>query len=312
MKSIKEFDTSRRVHLHNFLNKINFRVARTKEELEDAAALVHREYAKKGYTKKSNSRLRLAIYNAHPNTTTFIAKAGNEVIATATVIPDSPLGLPMDEVYRDELNQMRKENKKLCEISMLASDTELFNDGISMMLNSKKLFLVFSLFKHIFDYTRECLKPDYICLTINPRHKLTYDFLRCKDLGGVKAYRGVNEAPAVAKYVDLNSIEKEYKTEDMKGLYKMFFQRKTDFTKFANRYTYSFRDLKYFFVEKTDILKSASPSKRDYLAKCYPFYDFSELLSNNSSNKSHPEGSVHWWETDGKVKTVRPCLSFQH
>ena len=311
MKSIKEFDTSARIHLHNFLNKISFTVTRTKKELEDAAALVHREYAKKGYIKKSDSRLRLAIYNAHPNTTTFIAEAGNEVIATTTVIPDSPLGLPMDEVYRDELNQMRKGNKKLCEISMLASDTELFSDGISMMLNSKKLFLVFSLFKHIFDYTREYIKPDYICLTINPRHKLTYDFLRCKDLGGVKSYRGVNEAPAVAKYVDLNSIEKEYKTEDMKGLYKMFFQRKTELAKFVDKYTYSFQDLKYFFVEKTDILKSACSSQIEYLAKCYPFYDFSELLSNNSSNESHPERSGNWWEADVKVKSMSPCFSFQ-
>ncbi|MCP5007336.1 MAG: hypothetical protein GY941_25865 [Planctomycetes bacterium] len=285
MKPTSDCNNNRK-SLHNFLDKINFRVARTKEELEGAATLVQKEYTKKGYVKDSNSIIRLGIHNAHPHTTTFVATAGNDVIATTTVIPDSPVGLPMDELYLEELNQLRAGGNKICEISMLACDTELFRSGVSMMLNSKKLFLVFSLFKHILDYAKEFLKLDIICITINPKHKITYDFLLFKDLGGLKTYDDVNNAPAIAKYINLNTVEEEYKKNDRRERYSMFIQRKTDPRNFLNKYRFSYQDLKYFFVEKTDIFKHATSSQIEYLRECYPAYNFSDIIYNKSTESN--------------------------
>ncbi len=303
----KDRSSSSRKSLQNFLDKIDFRVARTKEELEGAAALVHKEYEKKGYIKNSNSRLRLAMHNAHPQTTTFVAKAGKDVIATTTVIPDSPLGLPMDEIYHKELNQLRVGGKKLCEISMLACDTELFRNGVSMMLNSKKLFLVFFLFKHILDYTKEFLKLDFICITINPKHKITYDFLLFKDMGELKMYDEVNNAPAIAKYINLNNVEKEFEKDDRRERYSMFIQRKIDPKKFLNKYQFTYQDLKYFFVEKTDIFKNASASQIEYLQNCYPDYNFTDMIYNNS-HQILPIESDHYWD-EREADTMKPCLS---
>ncbi|MDR4504522.1 MAG: hypothetical protein MRK01_06985 [Candidatus Scalindua sp.] len=310
MKLTKDCNDSNRSGLRNFLDKIDFRVARTKEELEGAAALVHREYAKKGYIKNPNSRLRLAIHNAHPQTTTFVATAGKDVIATTTVILDSPVGLPMDEIYHQELNQLRVGGKKICEISMLACDTELFKNSVSMMLNSKKLFLVFFLFKHILDYTKEFLKLDFICITIHPKHKITYDFLLFKDMGELKMYDEVNNAPAIAKYINLNTLEKEFKKHDRRDRYSMFIQRKTDPEKFLNKYQYSYQDLKYFFVEKTDIFKNAPSSQIAYLKKCYPVYNFTDMIFNKSNQKSPVENNSYWGERKGKSRRMKPCLSF--
>ncbi|GJQ58832.1 MAG: hypothetical protein D8M57_06210 [Candidatus Scalindua sp. AMX11] len=310
MKSTKDCNGSDRKSLHNFLDKIDFRVARTKEELEGAAALVHKEYTKKGYIKNSNSKLRLGMHNAHPQTTTFVATAGKDVIATTTVILDSSVGLPMDEIYHQELNQLRAGDKKICEISMLACDTELFNNGVSMMLNSKKLFLVFSLFKHILDYTKEFLKLDYICITINPKHKITYDFLLFKDMGELKMYDEVNNAPAIAKYINLNTVEKEFKKHDRRERYSMFIQRKTDPGTFSNKYQLTYQDLKYFFVEKTDIFKDAAPSQIAYLQECYPKYDFNEMIYNKPIHAPSFESTSYWEEREEKPSTLKPCLSF--
>jgi hypothetical protein len=90
------------IDLQAFLDVIEYRVARTREELEKAYSLVYKEYLRRGYVKQNASGLRISIYNALPQTTTFISIIEKEIIATATVIPDSYLGLPMDEIYHEE------------------------------------------------------------------------------------------------------------------------------------------------------------------------------------------------------------------
>ncbi|MCK4810083.1 MAG: hypothetical protein KAS99_04010 [Candidatus Omnitrophica bacterium] len=264
--------------LQTFLKSVEYRVVRNKEELKKSCALVYNEYIKRGYMEKNFSGLRISIYNAFPQTTTFIAIVEHEVIATATIIPDLSFGLPMETTYHEELERFRKENKKICEISMLASDTDLFSSGASMMLQSKKMFFIFFLFKLIFDYAKNILNLDNICITINPKHNLTYDFLLFKNMGGLKTYCDANGAPAIAKSLDLNSIEKECQEKKKEGIARMFFRRKTDPEKFSGKFMFSLQDLKYFFTEKTDIFKNATPFQLDCLKRCYPAYDFSTII----------------------------------
>ena len=161
---------------------------------------------------------------------------------------------------------------------MLASDTSLFSEGVSMMLNSKKLFLVFYLFKRIFDYSRQILNRDYICITVNPKHSLTYDFLLFRDFGKLKTYDSVNGAPAIAKYLDLTTAEQECKERKKEGLYRMFFVKKTPPELLAKKYIYGPEDLRYFFCERSDLFNKASSTQMEYIKGCYPSYDFSAIL----------------------------------
>lgn len=255
--------------LYDFLDSVEYRVARSKEELESAYGLVYKEYLKRGYAKKNDSGLKLSIYNALPQTTTFVSILKKEVFSTATLIPDSPLGLPMDEIYLEELNVLRRQNKRLCEISMLASDTEIFGSGISLMLNSKKMFFIFYLFKIIFDYARDILKADCICITVNPKHSLTYEFLLFKDLGGLKTYNNANAAPAIAKYLDLNSVEEDCRIGNKEGLYKMFIKDTTSPDRFHGKLFFTEKDLNYFFMDRTDIFKNATAFQLEYIKNCY-------------------------------------------
>ncbi|MCM8824125.1 MAG: hypothetical protein NC822_05590 [Candidatus Omnitrophica bacterium] len=262
----------------DFLSLITYRVARTHQELEKAYNLVYREYLQRGYTKPNPHQLKLSIYNALPQTTTFVALIGEDILSTATVIPDSPLGLPMDELYQEELNKFRSKKIRICEISMLASNSELFHKGVSLMLNSKKLLLVFFLFKLIFDYVRDYLSFDYICITINPKHSLTYDFLLFKELGELKSYKSVNNAPAIGKYLDLRSIEEECKKNNRHNLYTIFFETKTSPEQFSAKYLFSQQALKYFFVDKSDVFINAYPNQINYLKICYPDYNFDAII----------------------------------
>ena len=263
----------------SFVDSIEFRVARDRNELEQAYGLVYREYLKRGYTKELSSAMRFSLFNALPSTTTFIAVNSGEILATASIIIDSRLGLPMDEIYKQELNTFRKDRLKICEASMLASNTELFKDGTSMMLQSKKMFLVFFLFRAILGYLRQVEKTDCICITINPKHNLIYDFLLFKNLGTLKTYSCANNAPAIAKYVDLNTVEKECLEQKKEGMKKMFFQEKIDSRLLSPRFNFSEDDLKYFFADKSDIFHTASPKQLAVIKAAYPQFDFSRIVT---------------------------------
>ncbi len=264
--------------MESFLNKIDYRVARTREELEQAYALVYKEYLKRGYVDEDPSQLRISFYNILPQTTTFVAASNNNITATATVIPDSPLGLPIDELYGQELALFRKHNKKFCEISMLANDTELFLDGSSMMLNAKKMFFIFFLFKHIFEYVRNYLHLDYMFITINPKHRLTYERLHFTDVGPLKYYDKVNGAPALGKCLKIHSVEEKLQKDNKNPIFKLFFKGTPDPNQFLHKVALTLEDIKYLFTEKTDFLLNSSPEELNYIKQCYPSYNFSEII----------------------------------
>ena len=123
------------------------------------------------------------------------------------------------------------------------------------------------------------MKFDYMCIAINPKHNLTYEFLLFKNFGGLKNYDGVEGAPAIAKYLDVNSAEEECKELNRVGLYKMFFLKKTEQEKISGKINLSDEDLKYFFVEKSDVFKNASEEQMQYVKQCYPSIDFSKIIS---------------------------------
>ena len=270
---------SDQLFLQSFLEVVEYRVARSREELEQAYSLVYKEYLKRGYVKESSAKLKISLFNALPQTATFVAAIDEQVIATASVIPDSPLGLPMDRIYHEELCLLRQRKIKLCEVSMLTSDTEFFQNGTSMMLNTKKLFFIFNLFKIIFDYTRFVLRFDCISIVINPKHNLTYNYLLFQELGGLKRYEALNGAPALAKYLDLHTVKGECQRRNKEGIYQMFFVKETPPESFSGRFVLSPLDLKYFFVEKTHIFPAAAPIQLAYIKNCYPAYDFSKILA---------------------------------
>ena len=123
------------------LEFIEVRVARDTDELEEAFALVYREYLRKGYTDKNSSGLRLSLHNALPDATTFIALSEkNVIIATATIVPDSFLGLPMDSIYYDELNRLRRIGARLKK-----GDSALFQYRLEFIHLRLKVTIIFSL-----------------------------------------------------------------------------------------------------------------------------------------------------------------------
>jgi hypothetical protein len=177
------------------LASVEVGLATTTQDLEGAFRLVHDQYAARGYIGPDPSRQRRTAHQALPSTKVFVARAGGVVIATVTLVPDSPLGMPCDALYGDELAAMRASGWRLAEVSALAVDDRWRVHGVKVLL---------SLVQVVALYGRHIAGVDALCITVHPRHVRFYEeWLRFQRFGAVKPYAAVNGAPAVALRLDL-------------------------------------------------------------------------------------------------------------
>lgn len=108
---------------------ITYRLASTDEELEQAFALVRDAYVRVGLEQSGKQRVRLTKYHLLPDTKVFVAVATTEdnkekVIGTVSVVPDSALGLPAEQVAAQAIAQLRQRGERPAEFVALASDDQ--------------------------------------------------------------------------------------------------------------------------------------------------------------------------------------------
>ncbi len=177
------------------LASVDFGLAVTAEDFGDAFRLVHDQYVARGYIRPDPSGRRVGRHHALSTTRVFIGRAEGRVVATVSVIPDSPIGLPCDDLYRAELAPMRARGEALAEVSALAIDEAYRDVG---------LLVVRSLVQMIAVYASRIADLDTLCIAVNPRHVRFYEaLLRFERFGETKPYGAVSGAPAVALRLDL-------------------------------------------------------------------------------------------------------------
>jgi hypothetical protein len=260
-----------------FLRPIEFRPAQTISELTAASRLVYREYLKRGYLRPQPSQLKLSLFQALPTTTTFLAiHRRTHLVGTISLIEDSPLGLPMDEAYKSELDRLRRSGHRLGEATMLSLNTDLFGRGVFTMFHAKKLLLTLGLFRVMFEYMRACTPIDELVACFNPKHQVLYDFLQLKPLGPLKAYTSANGNPAVARHLNVDETRRRERSH---VAYRFFFGSTPSPRRFGRKLVLSPQELRKLFVVQTPIFASLSPTELAHIRQCYPTYDFQSIIS---------------------------------
>lgn len=246
--------------------------ADTTQELERSFRLVYDEYLKLGYIKEPNSsNIFFNIYSLLPNSDTMVMKSNDEVISTLSMVRDDEhFGLPMDEVYHDDLNKLRKQGRKLCEFCSLASSGEFEHRNLFM-------YLFRSMYLNAVD-----TGINDICIMVNPRHVAFYKtILFFEELGTKKTYVRINQ-PAVALRLNLDMSEQKMKEayEDCEpeySLYHFVYEQPRNYlinqdlllrSKELRRITA--QDVLYFLKKETNILQALLPSQKASIAHKYP------------------------------------------
>ncbi|MBA4387705.1 MAG: hypothetical protein C0404_06970 [Verrucomicrobia bacterium] len=178
------------------------RLANTLDERKRAWRMVHRRYLAEGYAGPDGDGLWCSLFDALPQTTTVLVTRNGADIATVSLVFDSDYGLPADTLYKDELDTMRQNGRRLCEISSLASEETDRRSAVEVLNHMFKI--IYLLACRLADAT------DFI-ITVNPHHVAFYERkLLFQRIGEVRSYGKVNGAPAVLLQFNLETAPERW------------------------------------------------------------------------------------------------------
>jgi hypothetical protein len=176
---------------------VAFGLAQSGQAVDQALRLVHDQYVARGYMRAHPSGQRRSPHYALTTTRVFVATRGPHVVGTVTLIEDSPLGLPMDEIYGADLDRLRAQRCRLAEVSALAAHPRYRSNGLPLLLPLMRVLVL---------YAVDLAALDVLSIAVNPRHVEFYRRLTFEVFGDLKSYGRVNGAPAVALCLHLDRV----------------------------------------------------------------------------------------------------------
>lgn len=260
--------------------------ARERKHFQQAFRIVYQEYLSKGYCTFHPSEMRMSFYNTLPETVTFCLWRTDILLATASLIFDSQMGLPMEEVYSNEIESLRKQGRKLCEVSLLALNSDVISKGILPIYFAERLRCLYQIFKPIFWYARKTAGYTDLCIAVNPIHKMLYSSLYFELFGEERIYESVRGNPSIGMRLSFDRLEERSKKTP--GLHKLFFGNALELKNISEIFRWTADDFGYFFVEHSEILKKAKREQIEYLANTYPELPIRKM--NQSSQGSDRDG----------------------
>jgi hypothetical protein len=192
-----------------FLADCEFRAVRSALELKMAAHLVYLEYRRMKYSLPNKGQLRMSIHQMVKKSTTLVAiYKGKYIMGTMTLMEDSPLGLPMDKIYSEELNFLRREGRRLVECGMLAMNKKLLDHPALALSQTERMIIMLYMIKAMTHYLRNQTEVDMLVACFHPKHAFFYEGIMLTPLAGLKKYETVQDSPAVAYKWDMRELEK--------------------------------------------------------------------------------------------------------
>jgi hypothetical protein len=136
-----------------------------------------------------------------PTTLTFVALSGGEVVGTLALVVDSPLGLPMERSFREEIDAFRARGERIAEASALAVAPAHRKTGLVYLLNRAMV------------RTAMAVGMDRLVMTVHPRAQTMYKTaLLFESCGSERPYAGLTSAArAVAMSLPLAGLPERYR-----------------------------------------------------------------------------------------------------
>ncbi len=264
-----------------------FKIAETKEELEEAFKILHDAYVDIGFMSPHDSGMRVTVYHAIPQTTTVIAKYKEDVIGTVSIIRESPLGLPLDEDF--DVSKVIKNSKNRAEISALAIHKKFRGNSGAVLLG---------LVKYICNYCTRYLEVDAVQIATSPARRDFYEALLSFEIVEDKIIKDnlVNGQEMMSLYLSkkhyLKSYQKNYdhKVKE-KNLLHYIEEYEMPNLIFPEREYHFVNDpvmtpelMKYFFCEKTDKFNHLKSREKIALRNIYEDDLFLSVIPETPKN----------------------------
>ncbi len=169
-------------------------------ERQAAFELVYRSYQRAGLCAESECGLRFTPYQLLETTDIIIAELRGDVIGTLSLVRDGVLGLPMEEIYSNEVAARRAAGVTVAEVSCLADRRQ----GMA------RFFGLFREMSRLMAQLGAKLGVEELLVAVHPRHAPLYRrYMAFELLGERRDYPTVNGNPAVAMCLNFDKAAVE-------------------------------------------------------------------------------------------------------
>ena len=189
----------RAIAVSDIVRDIRVKIASDIDEWEQAFRLVAANYRARGYDVPGSLPYRFTPHHALPETVILVAKHGDRVVATLSLIPDTTwLGLPMESIYDAEVTQLRRQGRRLAEATSLADASLSLREFVRVF----RALITLAMQYHV------SRGGDSWVITVHPRHRNFYQkILGFVPLGSCRAYPAVQGHPAEAYILDVELMK---------------------------------------------------------------------------------------------------------
>lgn len=173
-------------------------VAQTADDVMDAWRLVYESYRAKGLIDPHRFRCHTVPQAVQPGTTVTTKQRAGETVASISCYRDGWQGLPLDHVYRQDLDRLRQQGHRIGEIGLFAEQDDQPNCG------ARELFA----FMRYPIYALHYQKIDQAVIGVHPRHAAFYrGMLGFVTAGATRRYSLVRNNPVVLLRFDLHKLD---------------------------------------------------------------------------------------------------------
>lgn len=199
------------------------RPARSLSEIRKAFRLIYKEYLSLGYCQPNKAKMHYSAYILLPGSRTFILKKNKHLLGTVSLVEDSSWGLPMEINFPHLFKGLRRQGRKLVEVSLLTLNRQAFKESRFTLTDSRKMTGSFWLFKSMLDYARHSSGVSDLLITVHPKHEKLYRNFAFVPLGKPSRYNGAQGNPGLPMHLDVTHLERYLPKE--KSFRKFFFDQ---------------------------------------------------------------------------------------
>lgn len=143
---------------------LDYRLARQSAERMGAFRLIHDAYVRAGLGHATETGMRVTPYQILSTSQIFVGMLEREVVSTVSLIGDGELGVPMDVMFREDVDELRRAGRRVAEVSCLADRRRDSKRFLSSFRELTRLMAQYARSEGI----------DTLLITVHPRHAKFY------------------------------------------------------------------------------------------------------------------------------------------
>jgi hypothetical protein len=143
---------------------LDYRIASSLADRAGAFQLVYQSYLRSGLGAPNLYRMRVTPHQLCDTSQIFVGLLEGQVVSTVSLVGDGRLGLPMETMFSQEIDEFRAEGRRVAEVSCLADrrqDSRRFLESFSQLT---RLMAQFARYEGIHN----------LLISVHPRHARFY------------------------------------------------------------------------------------------------------------------------------------------